>query len=162
MIFPPIIAELGQLACLFWIMYSHSELFFSCCRREQRESRYLQDAHYVLDFLCALFNLIQFSSSNISGGKHYNPISQIGNPARKMLCSSLQLVEELGFELRSAGLKAFHYAHGFPGLQFGPNRATKKGCSHGSQTQCGDSMALLVERATASCFCCGCCCYYFV
>lgn len=37
MILPPIIAELGQLACLFRIMYSHSELFFFLVALERKE-----------------------------------------------------------------------------------------------------------------------------
>ena len=44
------------------------------------------------------------------------PISQMGNPAEDVSCSSLQSVEELGSELRSAGPKTFHQAHCFPGL----------------------------------------------
>lgn len=76
-------------------------------------------------------------------------ISQMGNPAKNVSCSSLQLVEELGFDLRSAGPTAFRYTASWA-FQCGPTWAKTVRVGAMGRGVVGDSMALWFGRLTAS------------
>lgn len=60
--------------------------------------------YVLLGFLC----ICSFCFHDFSGGKHLSYYLTDGKPGKKSSCSSIQLMEKLGFELKVAGREALH------------------------------------------------------